>query len=54
MKALRRLTPLQRWMQKLNAKLAEYDLEWLVQVSLLGVIFVWLIYIEIFKPVIGP
>ena len=47
----RRLTRIERLMQEWRARLAAYDTQRLVDVCLLGVVFVWFVYVMIFKGV---
>ena len=45
----RRLSRFERLMQEWRARLAAYDMQRLVDVCLLGVVFVWFVYVMIFK-----
>jgi hypothetical protein len=51
---LRPLSRIERLMQEWRARLAAYDTKRLVDVCLLGVTFVWFVYVVIFKPVVMP
>lgn len=54
MKYTKPLTRLERWIQAQRARLHrsfdEYDLDALVNVSLLGIVFVWWIWLMVFEP----